>query len=105
MNELDEIYEVLSDLGICETQAEFSTVWLGKTAGYYAYLKSSGSSPCLSAIGMLIGRLQSICPTTDDSRYWEERRRIRHAICAAKTMWLGEFELANVPAWCRITAI
>ena len=105
MHELHEIYETLNDLKFCASQADFSRQWLGKSEGYYAYLKASSEAPALSSIGMLIGRLQSICPTVNDSRYWEERRRLRSAIVKAKTMWQGEFELTYLPPWSRVTAI
>ena len=105
MNELNEIYEMLVELGLCKTQIDFSVNWLGKSPTYFAYLKSSGQGPALAAIGTMIGRLQSICPTSDDSRYWVERRRIREAIRSAKVMWEGEYELAYVPPWWRVTAI
>lgn len=105
MHELHEIYQTLKDLNFCASQADFSKNWLGKSGGYYAYLKASNEAPQLSCVGMLIGRLQSICPTGNDSRYWEERRQLRSAIVAAKTMWLGELELTYMPPWLRTTAI
>lgn len=105
MNQLEDIYHELRDLGVCSTQAQFSTDWLGRSSGYYAYVKSSGEAPDLASIGMLIGRLKEVAPTCDDSRYWDERRRIRTAIIAAKVMHQGEWELRHVPPWYRVTAI
>ena len=105
MNELQETYDLLVELGACHTQAEYSRDWLGRSDGYFAYLKSTGDRPSLSAIGMLIGRLEAISPTVDDSRWWQERRQIRSAIIAAKVMFAGEFELRFVPRWARVTAI
>lgn len=105
MNELQDIYDMLLELGACQSQAEYSEDWLGRSKGYFAYLKSSKASPALSAIGMLIGRLEAICPTVDDSRWWEERRQIRCAIIAATVMFAGEFELRYVPRWARVTAV
>lgn len=105
MRELEEIYDTLEELDLCKSHREFSSVWLGKSSGYFAYLKSTGTCPALSAVGTLIGRLHSICPSSDDSRYWVERRRIRQAIIQAKVMWVGEYELAYVPQWLRVTAL
>ena len=105
MNELQEIYETLVDLGFCKSQAEYSRHWLGRSGGYFAYTKSSKAPVALSAIGMLIGRLESISPTLDDSRWHQERRRIRAALIAAKVMFQGEFELRFVPPWARVTAV
>ena len=105
MNELNDIFETLRGLGLCRNQAEFSSDWLGRSPGYLAYLKSTGARPDMASIGLVIARLKDICPTCNDSRYWNERHQIRSAICAAKTMWLGEFELAHVPPWSRVTAV
>ena len=105
MTELDDILTILRDLGVCRTQEEYSTLWLGRSPGYFAYLKSANEPPTLSAIGMLIGRLQSIQPDQNASSCWLERARIRTAITMAKTMWAGEWELKNLPAWARVTAI
>lgn len=104
MNELQEIYDTLRDLGFCHSQAEYSQHWLGRSAGYFGYLKASKAPVALSAIGMLIGRLEAIKPTLDDSRWYQERRRICGAIIAAKVMYQGEFELRFVPPWARVTA-
>ena len=105
MNELGDIYEHLHDLGFCPTQSEFSREWLGRSEGYFAYLKSSNAPVCLSAVGMLIGRIRSICPTTDDSRLFEERTRLRMALNMARTLFVGEWELRNLPRWARVIAI
>ena len=105
MNEIQEIYDTLTDLGFCKSQAEYSRDWLGRSDAYFAYLKSSRAPVALSAIGMLIGRLEAIKPTLDDSRWYLERRRICGAIIAAKVMYEGEFELRFVPPWARVTAL
>lgn len=105
MNEIQEIYETLRALGFCKSQAEYSRDWLGRSEGYFAYLKSSKAPVALSAIGMLIGRLEAIKPTLDDSRWYQERRRISGAIIAAKVMYEGEYELRFVPPWARVTAV
>lgn len=105
MNEIEEIYETLHDLGLCKSQAEYSRDWLGRSKGYFAYLKSTKAPVALSVIGMLIGRLEAVCPTVDDSRWYQERRRIRGALIAAQVMSAGEFELRFVPPWFRVTAV
>ena len=105
MDEIQDIYDTLTDLGFCKSQAEYSREWLGRSAGYFAYLKSTNAPVALSAIGMLIGRLEAIKPTLDDSRWYLERRRICGAIIAAKVMWAGEYELRFVPPWARVTAV
>ena len=105
MNELNEIYDHLKGLSLCATQDEFSRDWLGRSDGYFAYLKSSGEPICLSAVGMLIGRLRSVCPTCDESSLFEERARIRLALKMAKTLYYGEWELRNLPSWARVIAV
>lgn len=105
MNELTDIYEHLKGLGLCATQDDFSRDWLGRSDGYFAYLKSSGEPICLSAVGMLIGRLKCVCPTGDESSLFEERARIRLAMKMAKTLYYGEWELRNLPSWARVIAI
>lgn len=105
MNELTDIYDHLKGLGLCSSQDEFSRDWLGRSDGYFAYLRSSGEPICLSAVGMLIGRLKSVCPTTDESRLFEERFRIRLCLNMARTLYAGEWELRNLPSWARVTAV
>lgn len=105
MNEIEDIYDTLTELGFCKSQAEYSRDFLGRSGGYFAYLKSSKAPVALSAIGMLIGRLEAIKPTLDDSRWFQERRRISGAIIAARVMYAGEYELRFVPPWARVTAL
>ena len=105
MTALQEIYDTLRELNLCGSQSEFSIDWLGRSGGYFAYLKTTGSPPDLSAIGMLIGRLEAILKGSEDGECSPHRRRIKSAIIAAKTMYRGEWELKHVPEWARCTAV
>jgi hypothetical protein len=104
MTELQDIYDTLIKLGFCDSQSAFSRDWLGRSGDYFAYLKNSGGSPDLSAIGMLIGRLKTITSTSNDSRFWEERAMLRTALVSARVLYVGEYELACVPPWQRVPA-
>jgi hypothetical protein len=94
MSNLEEIYDTLKDLKYCEDQADFSVRWLGRSEGYYAYLKSSGAPPCLVSLSMLVALIFSIIPTVDESARYVERRRLRAAWVSAGVMLEGERDIA-----------
>lgn len=57
MNSLHDIYIILKENGICQSQADFSEKWLGRSPGYLAFLKSSGGSCCPVSLLVLGERL------------------------------------------------
>ena len=93
MSSLQEIYEALRDLDYCENQQDFSRRWLGRSEGYFAYLKSAKARPNTSSLGMLAAQIFAIIPAVDESSRYIERRRLRSAWVAAMTIWMGEGEL------------
>jgi hypothetical protein len=96
---LKEIYEILNGLGICRTQREFSRDFLGKSAGYYSQITSTGASPALAAVGTLVGVLHALV-TNEASRPadYAARRQIRSAWIAAAVMLDGERHRRRYPA-------
>ena len=105
MSNLQEIYEILRDLDYCDHQREFSRRWLGKSEGYFAYLKSTGARPSTSSLGMLAAQIFAIIPSAEQSSRYVERRRLRSAWVSAMTIWMGEGELQFGKPWERVTAI
>ncbi|MBX7459363.1 hypothetical protein K3152_14005 [Qipengyuania sp. 1NDH17] len=105
MSNLDTIFHEVQSLGLCRTQEDFSVDFLGKSPGYMAYLRSSNAPVCLTSIKLLFERLKSHCPSSDDSRWHDERARMRSLIIAVQVMWNGECELRHLPPWHRATAI
>lgn len=114
MDTLTEIFETLRDLRYCADQQDFSRNWLGRSASYYAHLRSSGQRCSLASIGMLVGRLRELVAVRGhDDRDREQRpdgggdeqRRLGAAWIAAKVMYQGEWELLHVRPRDRVTAI
>jgi hypothetical protein len=70
MHAVVEIYETLRSHGLCADQSEFSENWLGRSRGYLAYLRSSGTECCPISIQLLIERLWR---RANDLRYPEPR--------------------------------
>ena len=96
---LQEIYEILSSIGICRSQREFSRDFLGKSSGYYAQITSTGASPALSAVGTLVGVLHAL--VTNDAGMPADHaacRQIRSAWIAARVMLDGERQRRHYPA-------
>lgn len=90
MNTLDEIYTTLRAEGLCIDQQDFSVRWLGRSGGYYAYLRSSGARPSPTSCGMLAARIFAIVPRTSASPLFLASGPLRSAWVAASTMWQGE---------------
>lgn len=105
MRVLQEIYETLKDLGYCKDQEDFSSRWLGRSPGYFAYLKSSKAPPCLVSLKALVALLFSVIPSVDESSRYVERRRLRAAWVSAGVMFDGEREIAFAKQEDWITAV
>lgn len=105
MTDLIEIYEILKDLGLCSSKKDFSRNWMGRSSSYLSYLTSTASNPSIASIGMLVGRLEAIAPTSNDSRWHEERAIIRSAITRAKVILAGVYEIEFVPRAQWVTAV
>ena len=94
MEVLDEIYGLLKEYDYCKTQADFSTKFLKRSEGYYAYIKSSQAPICLVSLCLLATLLHSIASEVNPSREFVKRQRLRSAWCAAMVMLEGEKEIA-----------
>lgn len=102
METLIEIFEMLRSLNRCRDQREFSVTWLGRSKGYFAYLRSTGARPSLTSLALLSTRLREVAPPASDDRYLVERRRMLSAAIAADVMREGLREIEFVPRgfWC-----
>ena len=49
-----DAYKHLRQHNLVRSQYDFSRNWLGRSAGYYGYLKSSGSKPTAGAVLALL---------------------------------------------------
>lgn len=127
MDKLDEIFVTLRAFGHCADQQDFSRSWLGRSASYYAHLRSTRKPCSLASLGMLAGLIRETQNAAaarsanqsggddhqrhhcgddqpDDARS-EEWRRLGAAWIAAETMFRGEWELMHARPSERVTAI
>jgi len=87
MNDLHSIYEALREIGLCRSQRDFSTQFLGKSSGYLSHITITGAIPAISAIGMLVGILHAIVVREDClPDLYAERRKVRSAWVAASVL-------------------
>lgn len=87
MDDLYSIYDVLREIGLCKSQRDFSTDFLGKSRGYLSQITNTGACPALSAIGMLTGILHAIVVQNESMPdLWVERRKLRSAWVAASAL-------------------
>lgn len=96
MKDLDEIYDLLKEYKYCKDQADFSCIFLGRSAGYYAYIKSSKAPICLLSLSFLTSAIHSIAAEVDDAREFVKAQRLRSAWVSAIVMLEGEREIAFV---------
>jgi hypothetical protein len=90
MTMLDEIYTTLKDHGFCADQQDFSREWLGRSEGYYAYLRSSGARPSTTSLALLAARIFGVVPRVSVSPLLLSSGPLRSAWVAATTLWQGE---------------
>ena len=102
MKTLIEIYELLQALNRCRSQHEFSVKWLGRSKGYFAYLRSSASKPSPTSLLLLSARIREAAPAADDERYFVERRKMLSAAVAVDVWREAILETGFVPReyWC-----
>jgi hypothetical protein len=55
---INEAFDLLTGSGLITTQDGFSRNWLCQSAGYFAYLKSTGAMPSLGSIACLGEKLK-----------------------------------------------
>ena len=64
---IQEIFEVLSDLGLVRSQMEFSRIWLGKSPRYYSSLLTRQQQPSVGTLTGLLFRLRNILVHTRET--------------------------------------
>ena len=57
---VQEIFVVLSDLGLVRSQMEFSCIWLGRSPRYYSSLLARQQQPSVGTLTGLLFRLRNI---------------------------------------------
>ena len=86
MKNVNDIYCALRDLGICENQNSFSTKWLGRSEGYFAYIQSTGAAASPAALGMLCTVIASNIQQYADGDNTEDRRKLFVCMVTAWTL-------------------
>lgn len=57
---VQEIFVVLSDLGLVRSQMEFSCIWLGRSPRYYSSLLARQQQPSVGTLTGLLFRLRNV---------------------------------------------
>jgi hypothetical protein len=94
MQVLTDIFKLLKEYNYVADQADFSRKFLGRSEGYYAYIKSSKAPICLVSLSLLAAALHSVAAEVDESREFVKRQRLRSAWVGALMMLEGEREIA-----------
>ena len=55
---LNEIYDILSNIGIVDTKKEFYKDWLNRSEGYVRYLKHNNKQPSTNALAICSSKLK-----------------------------------------------
>lgn len=63
---IQEVFQVLFDLGLVRSQMEFSRIWLGKSARYYSSLLARQQQPSVGTLTGLLFRLRNIWAHTNE---------------------------------------
>ncbi|WP_367272892.1 DUF6626 family protein [Devosia sp.] len=63
---VQEIFEVLTDMGLVRSQMEFSRIWLGKSPRYYSSLLARQQQPSVGTLTGLLFRLRNMLNHTND---------------------------------------
>jgi hypothetical protein len=90
MHELTDIYDLLRSHNLCANQTEFSRDWLGRSDGYFAYLRSSHAEASSSSLGMLSARISNVLFRTPGQIDEADRKCLLKAAVAAGLMMFRE---------------
>lgn len=63
---VQEIFEVLADMGLVRSQMEFSRIWLGKSPRYYSSLLAKQHQPSVGTLTGLLFRLRNTLAHTNE---------------------------------------
>ena len=90
---------MLEEIGLCKSQREFSTDFLGKSGGYLSQITNTGAIPAISAVGMLVGILHAIVVQGESMPdLWVERRKLRSAWVTASVVLERERQRQRHPS-------
>lgn len=64
---VQEIFKVLSGLGLVRSQMEFSRIWLGKSPRYYSSLLARQQQPSVGTLTGLLFRLRNVHAHTPEA--------------------------------------
>ena len=82
-----EIYNIVRDLTLVESQYEFSEEWLGRCRTYYSAIVSAKREPSIAALTTLKLRLDAVLRQTSQKpaefSYSAEEERMRLALVQA----------------------
>jgi len=98
MDTLRNVYNLLLELGFVKSQREFSRDFLGKSAGYFSQIATTGALPSLCALGTLAGVLYAI--VVDEAGRpadYVARRKLRSAWVEAAVILDGERKRRRYP--------
>jgi hypothetical protein len=90
MRDLARIFELLCEFNLCSNQTEFSRDWLGRSKGYYAYLRCTGAKPSSASLGMLSARILNISLRVAGKMAEADRKRLLKAAVTAAIMMMQE---------------
>lgn len=90
MRDLARIFELLCEFDLCSNQTEFSRDWLGRSKGYYAYLRCTGAEPNPASLGMLSARILNVSMRVAGKMSEADRKRLLKAAVTAALMMLSE---------------
>lgn len=90
MHELTDIYDLLVEYGLCHNQTEFSRDWLGRSDGYFAYIRCTRSQPSAASLGMLSARISNVLYSLGRTAPEVKRKRLLKSGMAAALMMFRE---------------
>ncbi|MFC5304836.1 DUF6626 family protein [Azospirillum picis] len=78
-------YNILLNLGVCSTQAEFSRDWLGASERYFSFLLATHREPHMTALMGLAARLECLADRLSADPHFTQQAGILDAI--VDEMW------------------
>lgn len=90
MRDLSDIFDLLCEFDLCSNQTEFSRDWLGRSNGYYAYLRSTGADVSSASLGMLSARISNVLYRSAGKIDAADRKQLLKAAVTAGIMMLRE---------------
>ncbi len=89
-----EAYDVLHNLEMTHSNAEFSIRYLGRTKDYWAMRKSTDTECSLAALFHLAATLKSEYETLKGSRWGEHRERGEQLYPLVRKVWTASYQTA-----------